>query len=360
MTTPTRADLVAHSIAVIAAGQAPSGAYVAAPRYPTYRFAWLRDGSFCAYAMDRAGAPGSATRFHQWVVSTVTGLQPEVEAALAAVPDGPVSAMLPTRFELDGRTESGEEQWPNFQLDGYGTWLWAFADHLRRVGREPGADERAAVRTVATYLSAAADMPCYDCWEESMDRRHAATIGASIAGLRAAAELLGEPSFAGAADRLVAVLDKEFVHAGSFVKHDATTAVDASLLWLGLPFRVVNLDDPRFVETVRRVGEELAVPDGGVRRYLGDTFYGGGEWILLTAWYGWVQQALGRHDGALAALEWVEEQATAQLDLPEQVSDHPQSPVHVAEWVDRWGPVATPLLWSHAMYLVLSDELGLL
>ncbi len=30
----------------------------------------------------------------------------------------------------------------------------------------------------------------------------------------------------------------------------------------------------------------------------------------------------------------------------------------IDEWVERWGPVATPLLWSHAMYITLADELG--
>jgi hypothetical protein len=28
------------------------------------------------------------------------------------------------------------------------------------------------------------------------------------------------------------------------------------------------------------------------------------------------------------------------------------------EWVARWGTVASPLLWSHGMYLILADELG--
>ena len=26
-------------------------------------------------------------------------------------------------------------------------------------------------------------------------------------------------------------------------------------------------------------------------------------------------------------------------------------------WRNKWGPTATPLLWSHAMHVVLSDEL---
>jgi hypothetical protein len=29
-----------------------------------------------------------------------------------------------------------------------------------------------------------------------------------------------------------------------------------------------------------------------------------------------------------------------------------------AQWLQAWGPVASPLLWSHAMYLTLAPELG--
>jgi GH15 family glucan-1,4-alpha-glucosidase len=43
--------------------------------------------------------------------------------------------------------------------------------------------------------------------------------------------------------------------------------------------------------------------------------------------------------------------------LPEQVTDHPLDARFVDEWTERWGPVATPLLWSHAMYITLADEL---
>ena len=32
---------------------------------------------------------------------------------------------LPTRYTLDGELEPEVDDWPNFQLDGYGTWLWA-------------------------------------------------------------------------------------------------------------------------------------------------------------------------------------------------------------------------------------------
>jgi GH15 family glucan-1,4-alpha-glucosidase len=117
------------------------------------------------------------------------------------------------------------------------------------------------------------------------------------------------------------------------------------------------VDDPRMVATAARIEAELVGPGGGVRRYLGDTFYGGGDWILLTAWLGWYRAARGDLAGARAARDWIEAQATPEGLLPEQVTDAPQAPEMVEPWVRKWGPVATPLLWSHAMYLVLVDAI---
>ena len=141
-------------------------------------------------------------------------------------------------------------------------------------------------------------------------------MGAS-AGLSAASGLLDDPAFAETAKGLEDLLLRDFVRNGSLVKHDATAAVDASLLWLALLLGVVAMDDPLFVETARRVDDELEAPGAGIRRYLSATFYGGGEWLLLT-WSGWVHAAAGRAERAMERLAWVEIQVTAALDLPEQ------------------------------------------
>ena len=57
-------------------------------------------------------------------------------------------------------------------------------------------------------------------------------------------------------------------------------------------------------------------------------------------------------------LDWAASTATDEGTLPEQVAGHLLSPEHQQEWIDRWGPVANPLLWSHAMVLRLAAELG--
>lgn len=101
----------------------------------------------------------------------------------------------------------------------------------------------------------------------------------------------------------------------------------------------------------------VGLAHGGVHRHAADVFYGGGEWILLAALLGSYHAAVGDLDAARAQLDWVCAQFDSGGLLPEQVSDHLLHPEHLAEWHARWGPVARPLLWSHAMFLNLLADL---
>jgi GH15 family glucan-1,4-alpha-glucosidase len=139
------------------------------------------------------------------------------------------------------------------------------------------------------------------------------------------------------------------------VKWLGSTVVDGSLLACVAPFQI--FEDAVSHATVAAVERDLTV-DGGVYRYRDDTFYGGGRWPVLAAFHGLALAASGREVAALDALEWIASTATPEGYLPEQVGP----PLHMArqaEWVERWGHVATPLLWSHGMFLVLADELGI-
>jgi len=109
--------------------------------------------------------------------------------------------------------------------------------------------------------------------------------------------------------------------------------------------------------TIAQIEAHLRRPGGGVYRYLGDTYYGGGEWVLLAAWLGWYYTEVGEEERASELLNWVEAQADDEGHLPEQVSTHLLATDRYAEWEARWGPVAKPLLWSHAMYLILHRAL---
>ncbi len=285
----TSSDLRRRSAEIIRAGQSPKGGYIASPTFPPYAYSWLRDGSFIADAMSRVGEVESAEAFFDWVARIV-------EAGLG----------FEARYTLEGRRDPTE--WPHRQHDGWGLWLWAVRTHCERHAR-PHRWRDAAARA-ARHLETVREQPCVDWWEERTGI-HAATLACVAAGLEDDLDL--------------SVAEKR---------------LDASLLVLPfLGFAPVDVS-------------ALVSPGGGVHRHLEDTFYGGGEWLLLTAMLGLAEPARARD-----CLDWIEAHAAPGGELPEQSQDHLLAPEMFEPWVERWGPPPSPLLWAHAMYLTLAHEL---
>jgi GH15 family glucan-1,4-alpha-glucosidase len=350
--------LVPRSIDVLKAGQAPSGAFVASPSFTVYRYAWLRDGAFCAHALDLVGERVAAAAWHGWVAASIEAHRPMIVSATSRVASGetpPPEAMPPARYTLDGALEHpvDGDPWPNFQVDGYGMWLWALGAHL--AGEPLPSESVATVALVAAYLEASWRLKCFNCWEEFDGGEHASTLGAVYAGLAAAHRLLGDDHWRRAADEVRFELLDRYVAQGRIKRGAADPRLDGSLLWLAVPFGLLAADDPLMRATVEGVRRELTGPDGGVYRFRRDTYYGGGEWLLLTSSLAWHDAVTGNTKAAEAAQSWVRAQALPTGDLPEQVTGAAQDPAMVSPWVQRWGTVATPLLWSHAMYLIAED-----
>jgi isomaltose glucohydrolase len=304
--------LARRSIEVIRTGQDSSGAYVACPQFEPYRYCWFRDGSFIADAMSRVGEVESAEGFFGWCSQVIASRRERIEAG----------EMLHARYTLDGRDDVSD--WPKRQHDGHGLWLWALREHLDRHGRDPG-PFREAVELTTAYLERVAREPCVDWWEER-EGLHGATLACVIAGQRAWA----------VPTRIDILL--------------AEDRLDASLLVL-VP---LGLDGG---DVIRRVERSLVSTTGGVHRHLDDVYYGGGEWVLLTALLGWAYASIGATSAAEEKLAWVCDRAGPRGHLPEQVKDHLLHPDSYDLWVDTWGPPPCPLLWSHAMFLTLAHEL---
>jgi len=300
------AELRQASVGTILAGQSPSGGYVASPRFEQYRFSWLRDGSFIADAMSLVGERDSAERFFDWVAAIVRR-----------------GGELRTRYRLDGSDDTSE--WPQRQWDGWGLWLWALRRHAARGGAVRWETEAARVRE---WLAARWREPCHDWWEER-DGLHAVTLGCLLAGG------VDDPALARA------------------FRERADWRLDASLLALAAPLEAVTPEELPLEEIETR----LVSPGGGVHRNIDDEYYGGGEWLLLTAMLGLVELRLDRRDDALRRLEWIAAHADDDGALPEQSHDHLLRPDRFEPWVERWGAPPSPLLWSHAMFLVLAHEL---
>jgi GH15 family glucan-1,4-alpha-glucosidase len=134
--------------------------------------------------------------------------------------------------------------------------------------------------------------------------------------------------------------------------------VDASLLGLSLPYGVVEIDHHIMKKTVQLMEEKLRKGSGGIHRYSTDTYYGGGEWVLLTAWLGWYYLKMGEKDKATQVLDWIEDKANNNGELPEQISVNLNDESYLPIWRERWGEIARPLLWAHAMYIILRSAFG--
>ncbi|HSK97880.1 MAG TPA: glycoside hydrolase family 15 protein, partial [Euzebyales bacterium] len=333
-------DLARRSHAVITQHQDAGGAYPASPSFSAYRgFAWLRDGSFTAEGISRYGDVESANRFHDWAAGVLTRRRSEVDALVATRAGGelpPVERMLPTRFTFTG--ENGSDPWWDFQTDGYGMWLWAAVTHARRHGVDvsrwlPGFE------VAVDYLLTSWDRPCYDWWEEHVEHRHVSTLGAIRGGLVAVADLLDADRRAAslaAAEEIHALVLAEGVVDGHLSKWFGASTVDGSLPSCVVPFGLV--DGALAEATLAAVAADLDF-DGGVHRFTADVFYGGGQWLLLSALLGWNLAARGDVPGALRHLRWIAAQADADGHLPEQVPHHLLHPGSRDEWVARWGPV---------------------
>jgi GH15 family glucan-1,4-alpha-glucosidase len=355
--------LARRSVEIIAEHQDVGGAYPASPTFPVYRHSWLRDGAFIADAMSRAGAVESAGAFFTWCVRVIADRADRIAALVARAARGepvPTADHLPTRFTLDG-CEVGEEWW-DFQLDGYGAWMWALEAHVRRHGTAP-AGVLTAVEPCVAYLAAFWSEPCYDWWEEHAEGVHPSTLAAISAGLRAAVALGVGSEVAARASAATAAIDtlveERAIVDGHLVKTiGAGPDVDASLVACAVPFGLVAPGSDVAEATYRTVVDGLG-PDG-VHRYRADTYFGGGRWVLLAGFLGWYEAVTGRTADAVRRLTWMRDQADAHGLLPEQVSDDAFAPAFIPVWEKRWGPVARPLLWSHAMYITLADALELL
>jgi GH15 family glucan-1,4-alpha-glucosidase len=360
---------ITRSIDIIKAGQTASGAYIASPYYPTYQYCWFRDGTFIANAMDNWRQHESARRFYDWATGMVVARVETVAFCLENVAQGlPLdrAAILHTRYTVDGQMSS--EEWPNFQLDGFGTLLWGLRQHLHMTGMTsiPATWAR-AIHLLIQYLAALWNRPNYDCWEEYPDHLAVSTLAALYAGLCAISTAAGldEQDAAQATTTAYAIRIftlHEGVRSDHLIKQIAgKDMVDASLLWACVPFQEHGLlqpQEPRMMETARRIEQDLIGRTGGVHRYAEDTYYGGGEWMLLTALLGEYRVAVGDVEGARRCLAYVEAHMDEQGYLPEQDCTAPLYPSYVQPWIERWGQVACPLLWSHGAYLSLCATLG--
>jgi GH15 family glucan-1,4-alpha-glucosidase len=288
--------LAARSVEIILDSQAASGAYPASPSFSQYRdFCWFRDGAFIAEAMSRVGETESAERFFDWCAEIVR-----------RVPAGPWDS----RYRLDGSSDP-VSWWPHRQFDGLGLWVWAMKNHIER--HRVASRWSDAAEATQVFLAEHWSEPCHDWWEERSGV-HAATLGC-----------------------VWAALPRDDIASGARAarERERLDGSHAFLVVLGLAG----------VDVLAQLERTL-----GYHRHLEDEYYGGGEWPVIAGLVGWARLVNGLDPTPQRA--WIESHAESGGALPEQAGEQLR-PSFYGTWVARWGPPASPLLWSHAMYLIV-------
>lgn len=215
-------------------------------------------------------------------------------------------------------------------------------------------------------------LPSYDLWEEKIGVS-TYTCCAVYGGLVAAAnfsELLGKRNhmreYKQAAkevkqamiDHLYSDRRQAFVRMAQYQDGQLVldNTLDASSLFGLWYFDVLDQEDPKFISTLEQVNKNLTNPTplGGIIRYENDAYFRRADksnpWLITTMWE--AMRILHQKNITQTDLEKVEE-------IINWVVDHKYESGILAEQFDPYSQEslsATPLVWSHAVYVDLILE----
>ena len=314
------------------------GGIIAAPTLdPDYRYVWSRDGTYVAYALDRCGYAEDAEGFYRWCM--------EVQE-----PDGGWYQ----RYHIE---KSPGPSWGE-QEDQCATILWGMGQHYQLTGDEnfltdiwptdkKGVDHLLRKRDQETGLIG----PSIDLWEEKT-ALHTYTNAAGCAAIRESskiASVLGydalSVSWAEEAKALQnAVMARLWDEKkGRFLKSIKPNdpSIDTALLGLTYPFSVLEADDPRVLSTSRQIENAFRYASDGLGRYPEDVYQGGNPWFITTLWMALYQCRLRNYDKARVLIDWCAKHVDELQLFAEQVNKDSGEPVS-----------ASPLAWSHAMFIL--------
>ena len=328
-----------------------------------YYYVWPRDAAIAAYALTRTYHFSSARKFFRFALSTIS------EGGYfhhKYHPDGYVaSTWLP-------RVVDGKPILP-IQEDETALVIWSMWQYyLRSLDVEYfHVLYEKVIKKAADFMSSFVNengLPkeTYDLWEERYGV-HTFTIATVYAALVAASNFarvfkddeLAE-RYLEAAHKMASAYDSAFYspkkgyYARAIIKGEPDFTVDSQSLALVL-FGMKDPLDPRVKATVEAIMDRLWVKgQGGLARYEGDMYQRvkedksvpGNPWIITTLWASRYYIAAGECEKALSLIRWVLAHKQGSGVLPEQVNPYDGSPVSVS-----------PLVWSHAEYVISVDEL---
>jgi len=322
----------------------------------SYRYVWPRDASFVCVASDVLNIKIQED-FFQW--------------CLERAEDFDRKGVFYQNYHTNG-VKAGYQ----FQPDQTGSVLWAIWHHYR--DRLEDALEfgelikKGANGICRVWNGKNFSIPTYDIWEErctfpDLGDNHTYSLAACAMGLRYANEIIENKKWIGIADEMERQIKEAY--RGYFIRTSGKiydTSIDSSLLGLLYPFNISSISkhgdvtdgitDRMIINTINVI-EKRVVKNGGVYRYESDRydgwvfngnvrFKGAGAWPVLNFWMSICCSIIGDEKKGRRYYRWVLDKTNGYL--PEQIFEN------------RLQKSVSPLVWSHAMFIIASKFLGYL
>ena len=332
----------------------------------TYSYMWPRDGAMVSYALTLAGYDtANFFRFCEKI------MQKEGYFLHKYSPTGALGS------SWHPWVKDHKAQLP-IQEDETALVIWALWHHYNRFKDlelirylyEPLIKKAADFMMNYRNLETGLPLPSFDLWEE---RQGILTFTASAVygGLMAAshfAEEFGETGlakdYAEGAKKMRQGMDKHLylpdeqrfarmIQRKQDETIDIDAAIDASLYGI-FAFGAYKPDEMPVQNTMRQIFETLEV-NGGICRYLNDSYYRDNDqslsnpWFITTLWKAQYLAASAKTSedlkAPLAVLEWIADKALPSGVLAEQLHPETLQPISVS-----------PLTWSHGSYIIAVQE----
>ncbi|MEM3351832.1 MAG: glycoside hydrolase family 15 protein [Saccharolobus sp.] len=321
----------------------------------SYQYCWPRDAAIAAYALDIAGYKELAIRHFNFISELLSSegflyhkYSPNKTLA---------SSWHPWIYK-------GKKIYP-IQEDETALELWAIASHYERYS---DIDEisylykkfvKPALKFIMSYMEEGLPKPSFDLWEERYGI-HIYTIstvyGALTKGSKLAKdmgdEILSE-DLLDTASLMKEITLKRMTYNGRFIRRideegNQDLTIDASLYSPAF-FGLISPEDPIMVNTINEIEAKLKVSNG-IIRYENDMYQRRKKqpnpWLITTLWLAEYYADIKNKNKALDYIMWVLNRALPTGFLPEQVDPETFEPTSV-----------TPLVWSHAEFIIAVNKL---
>jgi GH15 family glucan-1,4-alpha-glucosidase len=268
-----------------------------------YRYSWIRDSSFTLYGLMRLGYTGEAADFMRWMMARCQELGPDGSLQIMYAIDGRPALQEETLPHFEGYMGSrpvriGNAAQSHLQLDIYGE-LMDSVYLYDKYGSPIGYDEWMNVVRLIDWVCAHWREKDESIWEVRGGRQEFlySRVMCWVA-IDRAIRLANRRSFPApysrwydARDTIYRDIYERFWDPArhGFLQHPGARTFDAAALLMPL-VRFVSPTDPRWIETLRGIEQEL-VSDSLVYRYrLGDDFSDGltgqeGTFSMCSFWY---------------------------------------------------------------------------